>query len=87
MTRATNTGTLKRKEKRKRLLPQCSRCSSAQRNGDKSFRQPFIGLRLMPPMGQMMCEPMPRQLFQKPNLHGTQIKQKAKTIYIDKQRF
>jgi hypothetical protein len=53
MTRATNTGTLKRKGKRKRLLPKCSRCPSAQRNGDKLFRKPFIGLKLMSPMGQM----------------------------------
>jgi hypothetical protein len=48
MAGATNTGTLKRKEKReKRLLPLCSRHSSAQRNRDKLSKQPFIGLRLM----------------------------------------
>jgi hypothetical protein len=40
----------------------------------------------MAPKGEMMCEPMPRQLFQKLNLHGTQMKQKAKTIYIDIKR-
>jgi hypothetical protein len=34
----------------------------------------------------MMNEPMARQLFQKPNLHGTQMKQKAKTIYTDIER-
>jgi hypothetical protein len=49
MARATNTGTLKRKQNRKRnLISQCSRCSSAQRNRDKLIRQHFIGLRLMP---------------------------------------
>jgi hypothetical protein len=85
MARAINTETLKKK----RLFPQCSRCSSAWRNGDKLPKQTYIGLRLMPPppMGQMMYKPMPRRLFQKLNLHGTQIKQKTKTTYIDIKRF
>jgi hypothetical protein len=62
MTRATNTGTLKKEGKEeKRLLLQRSKCSSAWRNGDKSSKQPYIGLKLMPPVGEMMCEPMPRQ--------------------------
>jgi hypothetical protein len=38
------------------------------------------------PNGTNVCEPMPRQLFQKLNLHGTQIKQMAKTTYTDRER-
>jgi hypothetical protein len=69
--------------KKENAPPGCSRCSSAQRNGDELPKQPYIGLRLMPhPVGQMMYKPMLRRLFQKLNLHGTQIKQKAKTTYI-----
>jgi hypothetical protein len=87
MTRSTNTGALnKKKRKRKKASPQYSRCSSARRNGEKLSKQLLIGLRVMAPKGEMMCEPMPRQLFQKLNLHGTQMKQKAKTIYIDIKR-
>jgi hypothetical protein len=35
----------------------------------------------------MMCEPMPRQIFQKPSLHGNQMKQKAETTYTGTERF
>jgi hypothetical protein len=44
MARATNTGTIKRKEREKRLLPHCSRCSSAWRSGDKSSRHPTLAI-------------------------------------------
>jgi hypothetical protein len=37
-------------------------------------------------MGEMLYKPMPRRLFQKLNLHGTQIKQMAKTTYTDIER-
>jgi hypothetical protein len=82
MSRSTNTETLKKK---KRLLPQCSRRSSTWKNGEAVPKQPCVGLRLMPLPHNRTHDvwPMPRRLFQKLNLHGTQMKQKAKTTYID----
>jgi hypothetical protein len=79
-------GRLKKEREREKAPPPVLQMLSAWRNGGKSSRQPYIGLRLMSPMGKMMYEPVPRQLFQKLNLHGTQMKQKAETIYIDIER-
>jgi hypothetical protein len=63
MARATNIKKKKRERERTGLLSQCSKCSSVWRNGDKSSREPYTGLRLTLPMGQMMYKPMPKTAF------------------------
>jgi hypothetical protein len=87
MAWATNAGTIKGKEKREKAPSPLLQMLLSMEEWRQVIQAPYIGFKHTPPMRQMMCEPVPRQLFQKLNLHGTQMKQKAETIYTDIERF
>jgi hypothetical protein len=85
MARATNTGILKRKEERKKALPVLQMLLSRE-EWRQVAQAALHWFEAHKPMGQMVCKSMPRQIFQKLSLHGTQIRQKAETTYTNIKR-